>query len=82
MSPSSTQSDTDAEKQALPVAANNVDAAAAEKTDDSEDPILVDWESEHDAENPMDWSSGRKWSTILIVTGFTGVLYVLPRQIL
>ena len=37
----------------------------------SKDPNIVDFEGPDDPENPMDWSSGKKTTQIIIVTIMT-----------
>jgi hypothetical protein len=35
------------------------------------DPNIVDWDGPDDPENPMNWSTGRKWGAIAVVSGIT-----------
>lgn len=48
---------------------------AAKRPDDA-DPFLVSFNEPHDAENPLDWPSGRKWmvTDVLSATGFNRIM--------
>lgn len=40
-------------------------------TTPQDDPNIVFWDSPTDPQNPMNWSSFRKWGTIAVVSGIT-----------
>lgn len=39
--------------------------------EESEDPNIVSWDGPNDPSNPMNWSSGRKWGAMAVVSGVT-----------
>ena len=46
-------------------------------TTDPIDPNIVDWDGPNDPENPINWTTGRKWSNIAIMAAITFLTYVV-----
>jgi hypothetical protein len=53
------QRTTHDEEKGLPIDAEDVKEPAV--TDTEHDPNIVDWDGEHDPENPLNWSAKKKW---------------------
>jgi hypothetical protein len=53
------QRSTHDEEKGLPVGGEDVKEPAV--TDTEHDPNIVDWDGEHDPENPLNWSARKKW---------------------
>jgi hypothetical protein len=53
------QRTTHDEEKALPVDGEDVKEPVV--TDTEHDPKVVDWDGEHDPENPLNWSAKKKW---------------------
>ena len=48
------------------------DETLDEKLDDAEDGVrIIDWDGEHDPENPFNWSRRRKWLSCITVSLLT-----------
>ncbi|KAF2429754.1 MFS general substrate transporter [Tothia fuscella] len=45
--------------------------AAEEEDEESDDPDAVSWDGLDDKANPMNWSKGRRWGAMAVVSGFT-----------
>lgn len=43
----------------------------SEKSDEATDLDIVDWDGPKDPENPLNWSEGRKWANIVILSIIT-----------
>ena len=61
----------DVEKQSL----HEKDNSSAEAEEKPKDPNIVDWDGPDDPENPMNWSSKKKVTTIAIISAITFLSY-------
>jgi hypothetical protein len=52
------------------------DAPAAENISEARDPHIVDWDGDDDPENPLNWSTAKKWNLIAVLAAVTLVTYV------
>lgn len=44
--------------------------------EEAADPNIVSWDGPNDPDNPLNWSSGLKWSNIALVSAITFVTFV------
>lgn len=44
--------------------------------EEADDPNIVSWDGPDDPDNPLNWSSGLKWSNIALVSAITFVTFV------
>lgn len=71
--------DKDTEKGTVAATSMNAEDTNGKSAHDAEKsttPIVVDWDSTDDPQNPMNWSKKKKWSTISLVAYITFVTYV------
>lgn len=45
-------------------------------SEEAADPNIVSWDGPNDPDNPVNWSSGLKWSNIALVSAITFVTFV------
>ncbi|EUC26884.1 hypothetical protein COCCADRAFT_51095, partial [Bipolaris zeicola 26-R-13] len=50
-----------------------INSTAVDDAEKTITPIVVDWDSPNDQQNPMNWSKNKKWSTIALVAYITFV---------
>lgn len=51
--------------------------AVESPSEEAADPNIVSWDGPNDPDNPLNWSSGLKWSNIALVSAITFVTFVL-----
>lgn len=51
-------------------------AAVEPTSEEADDPNIVSWDGPDDPDNPLNWSSGLKWSNIALVSAITFVTFV------
>lgn len=52
---------------------DSINSTAVDDAEKTITPIVVDWDSPNDQQNPMNWSKNKKWSTIALVAYITFV---------
>lgn len=50
--------------------------AVESPSEEAVDPNIVSWDGPNDPDNPVNWSSGLKWSNIALVSAITFVTFV------
>lgn len=58
--------------QKFPAAKTDVESPSEEAAD----PNIVSWDGPNDPDNPVNWSSGLKWSNIALISAITFVTFV------
>lgn len=53
-----------------------VKTAVESPSQEADDPNIVSWDGPNDPDNPLNWSSGLKWSNIALVSAITFVTFV------
>lgn len=51
----------------------------AEDGNEVKDSNVVDWDGPEDSENPLNWSSGRKWANVITLSTITMIRQLAPR---
>lgn len=64
--------DLEGGRQKFPAAKTAVESPSQE----ADDPNIVSWDGPNDPDNPLNWSSGLKWSNIALVSAITFVTFV------
>lgn len=59
--------------QQLPAAKTAVESPPSEE---AADPNIVSWDGPNDPDNPLNWSSGLKWSNVALVSAITFLTFV------
>lgn len=59
--------------QQLPAAKTAVESPPSEE---AADPNIVSWDGPNDPDNPVNWSSGLKWSNVALVSAITFLTFV------